>query len=274
MQLALPDIGDLLVLITLVFTVLILLYETLASRRDGQREKRALDAIEEEYRVVLWLWPVVRNLLLLLLALGFVGLLIGSQKLRPLFVLREFLIDRQNRFRWRHSDANLHLALGRAFQRTDGWWNIGIITADRGSNVPLPANQIIGRIKTDPAKARQQRFHPGMRGAIGGAIFMGFVVMQIAAHIAARNAQAAHQSNHDVSEILADAFAIFEGHIDRRIDASGMLSVFESSYRSRFSECKTVSGSRPLRSLTPIFSPVHPKRANVPAKWLGISMSQ
>lgn len=47
---ALPDIGDLLVLITLVSTALILLFETLASRRDGQREQRMLDAIEEEYR--------------------------------------------------------------------------------------------------------------------------------------------------------------------------------------------------------------------------------
>jgi hypothetical protein len=50
MRAALPDIGDLLVLITLVSTVLILLFETLASRREGQREKRMLDAIEEEYR--------------------------------------------------------------------------------------------------------------------------------------------------------------------------------------------------------------------------------
>ncbi len=50
MQAALPDIGDLLVLITLVSTVLILLFDTLASRREGQREKRMLDAIDEEYR--------------------------------------------------------------------------------------------------------------------------------------------------------------------------------------------------------------------------------
>jgi hypothetical protein len=50
MQTALPDIGDLLVAITLVFTALILLYETLESRRAGQREQRMLDAIEEEYQ--------------------------------------------------------------------------------------------------------------------------------------------------------------------------------------------------------------------------------
>jgi hypothetical protein len=51
MQLALPDIGDLLVTIALLFTGLIVLFETLASRRESQREQQMLDAIEEEYRV-------------------------------------------------------------------------------------------------------------------------------------------------------------------------------------------------------------------------------
>ncbi len=52
MQLTLPDIGDLLVGIALLFTVLIVLAGTLENRRqDAQREQRILDAIEEEYRV-------------------------------------------------------------------------------------------------------------------------------------------------------------------------------------------------------------------------------
>ena len=50
MRISLPDIGDLLVVITVLFTALILLFETLASRREGQREQRMLDAIEEEYQ--------------------------------------------------------------------------------------------------------------------------------------------------------------------------------------------------------------------------------
>ena len=44
-----PDIGDLLVLIALLFGALIVLFETLERRRDGQREQRMLDAIEKEY---------------------------------------------------------------------------------------------------------------------------------------------------------------------------------------------------------------------------------
>jgi hypothetical protein len=49
MHLFLPDIGDLLVAIALGFTVLILLVETLERRREGRREQRILDAIEQEY---------------------------------------------------------------------------------------------------------------------------------------------------------------------------------------------------------------------------------
>jgi hypothetical protein len=50
MRISLPDIGDLLVVITVLFSALIVLFETLASRREGQRQQRMLDAIEEEYQ--------------------------------------------------------------------------------------------------------------------------------------------------------------------------------------------------------------------------------
>jgi hypothetical protein len=49
MPLPLPDIGDLLVLIALLFTALIVLFETLERRREGRREQLILDAIEQEY---------------------------------------------------------------------------------------------------------------------------------------------------------------------------------------------------------------------------------
>jgi hypothetical protein len=50
MQLSLPDIGDLLVIIALLFSALIVLFETLERRREGLREQRTLDAIEQEYK--------------------------------------------------------------------------------------------------------------------------------------------------------------------------------------------------------------------------------
>ncbi len=52
MSLTLPDIGDLLVVIALLFTGLIVLFETLERRREGLREQRTLEAIEREYRAL------------------------------------------------------------------------------------------------------------------------------------------------------------------------------------------------------------------------------
>ena len=49
MLLSLPDIGDLLVIIAVFFGAMIVLFETLERRREGQREQRLLDAIEQEY---------------------------------------------------------------------------------------------------------------------------------------------------------------------------------------------------------------------------------
>jgi hypothetical protein len=49
MQLSLPDIGDLLVIIAVLFTALIVVFETLERRREGLREQRILDAIDREY---------------------------------------------------------------------------------------------------------------------------------------------------------------------------------------------------------------------------------
>jgi hypothetical protein len=50
MHLSLPDIGDLLVTIALVFGALILFFETRERRREGLREQRILDEIEQEYQ--------------------------------------------------------------------------------------------------------------------------------------------------------------------------------------------------------------------------------
>ena len=49
MHFSLPDIGDLLVIIALLFTALIVLWDTVERRREGLREQRTLDAIEQEY---------------------------------------------------------------------------------------------------------------------------------------------------------------------------------------------------------------------------------
>ena len=51
MSLALPDIGDLLFLLVVLFSSLIVLFETLERRREARRQRLLLDEIEREYRV-------------------------------------------------------------------------------------------------------------------------------------------------------------------------------------------------------------------------------
>ena len=50
MSLALPDIGDLLFLLVILFSSLIVLFETLERRREARRQQLMLDEIEREYR--------------------------------------------------------------------------------------------------------------------------------------------------------------------------------------------------------------------------------
>lgn len=49
-MIALLDIGDLLFLLTILFTSLILLFEALERRREARRERLLLDEIDREYR--------------------------------------------------------------------------------------------------------------------------------------------------------------------------------------------------------------------------------
>ena len=49
-MIALPDIGDLLFLLTALFSSLIVLFEALERRREARRERRLLDEIDREYR--------------------------------------------------------------------------------------------------------------------------------------------------------------------------------------------------------------------------------
>jgi hypothetical protein len=49
-MIALPDIGDLLFLLTVLFSSLIILFEALERRREARRERRLLDEIDREYR--------------------------------------------------------------------------------------------------------------------------------------------------------------------------------------------------------------------------------
>lgn len=45
-----PDLGDLLLALSIFFASMIVIFECLERRREGKREQRLLDAIEREYQ--------------------------------------------------------------------------------------------------------------------------------------------------------------------------------------------------------------------------------
>jgi hypothetical protein len=49
-MIALPDIGNLLFLLTVFFTLLIVLFEALERRREARRERLILDVFDREFR--------------------------------------------------------------------------------------------------------------------------------------------------------------------------------------------------------------------------------
>ena len=66
-----------------------------------------------------------------------------------------------------------------------------------------------------------------MRCSRGRAVFRFVCVEKIAAHVAAWNFQLAHQSDHNVRKILADAPARSQRMIDGRIHFGGVRRVIE-----------------------------------------------
>jgi hypothetical protein len=46
-----PDLGDLLLGVSVFFAAMIIVFECLERRREGRREQQLLDAIEREYRI-------------------------------------------------------------------------------------------------------------------------------------------------------------------------------------------------------------------------------
>jgi hypothetical protein len=46
-----PDLGDLLLGVSIFFATMIVIFECLERRREGRREQQLLDAIEREYQI-------------------------------------------------------------------------------------------------------------------------------------------------------------------------------------------------------------------------------
>ncbi len=111
--------------------------------------------------------------------------------------------------------------------------HVRVIAADRDADVAFARGHVVRRIEAHPFEARQPGFHPRVRRPVdraGGAVVL---LEQVAADVAARNAQPADERDHDVGEVLADAAPRGQRIVDRRIDARALRAVLEARVHVR-----------------------------------------
>ena len=123
--------------------------------------------------------------------------------------------------------GHIQFAFGLAAKDAVRGRNVGVVAADRGADVPVMRDQIVGGIDANPSQMRQERFDPGVRRVGGRAVVVLAAAIQIARDVARGNADMAQQRDHGVGEVLADAFAAHDGFVDRRVDARGARHVIE-----------------------------------------------
>ena len=79
----------------------------------------------------------------------------------------------------------------------------------------------------------KKRFDPGVRGVGDRAIGVLLAVIEVAADVAAGNADRANQGDHGVCEILADPISGFNRFINRRVDPGAARHVIEIAVEAR-----------------------------------------
>src|SRR5439155_19201846 len=104
-----------------------------------------------------------------------------------------------------HRDAEF--AFGSALEDAAGWRDFGIIASNGNANVAFASEDVVGGIEFSPSESRQQGLDPGVGRTFGGGSLDGVGMEKISADIATRNAKFAGQRDHDVGEVLANAFA-------------------------------------------------------------------
>ena len=96
-------------------------------------------------------------------------------------------------------------------------WNIRVVAPNRRPDMPPPSCQIVGRVESHPAQARQQCLHPCMRRIRRGAVVILAPTKQISGNIPRRNSNMPQHRDHGVRKVLANAFAAHNRFINRRI---------------------------------------------------------
>ena len=109
-----------------------------------------------------------------------------------------------------------------------------------------PASRLLVGSKPTQPSSGQQRLDPRVRRAVGRSHVVVRLMEQIAADVAAGDAEPADQRDHDVREVLAHAAPRLQRVVDRRVDARALRAVLEAVEASRRSAAAaSTSGSSP-----------------------------
>ncbi len=131
------------------------------------------------------------------------------------------------RLGWLHGDRDRQFAVGTALVGAPRGRHVGIVATDRGADVALAGQNVVGGIQADPAEAGQVGLEPGMGGVVGRAVQPAAAVIEIARDVARRDAPGPRDRDHDVGEVLADAAPPLQRHLDRRGGVGDAGLVFE-----------------------------------------------
>ena len=72
-----------------------------------------------------------------------------------------------------------------------GWGDVGVVATNGGADMSLVRNEVIGRIKANPAEVRHQDVDPGMAGVRSGAVVVFAAAIEVAGDVSRRDADEA-----------------------------------------------------------------------------------
>ncbi len=108
--------------------------------------------------------------------------------------------------------------------------DVGVVAADGGADVTFAGDEPVGGVEADPAELGDEDLDPGVGGGGAGAVGFGVgdAVGEVSGDVAAGDSELGpNEGDHDVGEVLADAFAGFEGVVDGGVDVGGAGDVVE-----------------------------------------------
>ncbi len=197
------------------------------ARQETRRHSLQCRVSGQDRRVRALIGRLSSLLLLLLLRLGIVfrdRARAGTNRRQRHVQRRQLLLPRQRRQRFKLSRLHPHVNAFLDAAAVDSliWRHVGEIATDGDLNEMFCHRAIVGRINADPSQRRQPRLAP----CVTLRILVGPV--NVAADVAGRQAERTQQGDHQVGEILADAFALFQQIVHRRAGERHVACIFKA----------------------------------------------